>query len=113
MVWLWIFLVSALFAILTLIIWRNTDVHTDQKAWKKLEDLGASENGTYSPELVVNLPEPAKRYFNFTILPGTQLTRVAEIEMGGEIGMGTKQHPTIKPCGRIKFSHRPLALFGD
>ncbi len=43
--------------------------------------------------MVANLPDPARRYFLYTITPGTPLWTVAEITMGGELGFGSKHSP--------------------
>ncbi len=43
--------------------------------------------------MVANLPDPARRYFSFTITPGTPLYAVAEIEMTGRFSLGTKESP--------------------
>jgi len=43
--------------------------------------------------MVADLPEPARRYFLYTIQPGTPLRTVANITMAGRFGMGTKATP--------------------
>jgi len=43
--------------------------------------------------MVQDLPEPARRFFLFTIAPGTLLRTAAEIKMVGEISLGTKKEP--------------------
>jgi hypothetical protein len=43
--------------------------------------------------MVNGLPEPARRYFLFTIAPGAPLRTVAEITTHGEIGLGTRDAP--------------------
>lgn len=52
---------------------------------------------TYDPQMVAELPEPARRFFNFAIVPGTPLKSVAEITMAGELSLGTKQEPNYLP----------------
>lgn len=47
----------------------------------------------FNAELVAGLPEPARRYFLYTIAPGTPLYTVANITMIGRFGMGTKADP--------------------
>ncbi|MCI1191478.1 hypothetical protein MOJ79_06445 [Calidifontimicrobium sp. SYSU G02091] len=39
----------------------------------------------------------ARRFFRFAIAPGAPLARVAQIEMGGEIGLGTRDAPGYQP----------------
>lgn len=43
--------------------------------------------------MVRKLPEPARRFFQYAILPNTPLYTVAEISMSGKFGMGTKSSP--------------------
>ncbi|MEZ5659889.1 MAG: DUF6544 family protein [Burkholderiaceae bacterium] len=47
----------------------------------------------FDPAMVADLPEPARRFFGFAITPGTALRSVAEIEMGGEISLGSRDAP--------------------
>jgi hypothetical protein len=47
--------------------------------------------------MVEGLPESARRFFLFTIKPGTLLHTIAEIRMDGEIGLGTKDKPNYFP----------------
>ena len=47
----------------------------------------------FDPALVVDLPEPARRYFLYTIRPGTRLRTTARITMGGTLGLGTPEEP--------------------
>ena len=43
--------------------------------------------------MVADLPEPAQRFFNFVIAPGTPLWPVVEIEMGGQFSLGSRDAP--------------------
>lgn len=47
--------------------------------------------------MVADLPEPARRYFTYTIKPGTPLLPVAIIEMTGRFSLGTKEDPRYQP----------------
>ena len=87
-------LVAATLAALAL--WRAADRRTDARAWAALAGLPA-DPATFDPAIVADLPEPARRYFLYTIAPGTPLRSTARIEMGGEIGMGTKDAPGYRP----------------
>ena len=53
--------------------------------------------GSYDPAMVAGLPEPARRFFNFAIEPGTPIKTVVEITMVGELSLGTKQEPNYFP----------------
>jgi hypothetical protein len=83
-------------ALAALALWRAADRRTDARTWASLADLPQPE-GTFDPAMVANLPDPARRYFLYTIAPGTALHTTAVIEMGGEIGMGTRAAPGYRP----------------
>jgi hypothetical protein len=51
----------------------------------------------YSPDMVAGLPEPARRYFNFAIAPGTRLATVVELTMAGELSLGSQEKPDYRP----------------
>jgi hypothetical protein len=51
----------------------------------------------FSREMVVDLPDPARRFFSFVIAEGTPLHSVARIEMQGQFGMGNKADPGYLP----------------
>lgn len=46
--------------------------------------------------MVADLPEPAQRFFNFAITPGTPLLPVCEIEMEGQFSLGTRDNPNYQ-----------------
>lgn len=61
-----------------------------------LEELWESTpigNKIFQPELIVNLPEPARRYLEQAIAPGTTLASAVRLWMHGEIKLGEKWHP--------------------
>lgn len=64
----------------------------------------------FSPEMVATLPEPARRYFTFAILPGTPLWRVAEIEMRGRLGLGDRADPRYQPMRARQILAAPEGL---
>jgi hypothetical protein len=73
--------------------WRALDHQADQSAWKRLAEMESRDERVFDPAMVADLPEPARRYFNFTIRPGAPLYSVAEIDMTGELGLGSKIAP--------------------
>jgi len=83
-------------ALVFLGVWRAADRRADARAWIALASVEAP-SGVFDPERVADLPEPARRYFLYTIAPGTPLRRAAVIEMGGEIGLGTRDAPGYRP----------------
>lgn len=72
------------------------DRRADTAEWARLAALQPRAPAAYSFEMVEGLPEPARRYFNYTIQPGTPLWTVAEIDMMGRFSLGSKQTPAYK-----------------
>ncbi len=87
-------LLIALFG--SLLILRFYDWRVDQAEWKKLLSYQPANPIRYDPAIVANLPEPAQRFFNFTISSGTPLYTVAEIEMGGRFSLGSQEEPEYR-----------------
>lgn len=82
--------------LLLLQVWRKMDEKADAACWMQL----AASPGTlrvFDPAMVKDLPEAAKRFFLFTIAPGTPLHTVSEIRMRGEIGLGSRERPNYVP----------------
>ncbi|MCW8934525.1 MAG: hypothetical protein OQK98_07355 [Gammaproteobacteria bacterium] len=90
-----IYVLLALVALLlaSLLILRLLDWRADQSEWQKLTSLQPANPEQYDPSMVANLPEPARRFFNFSIAPGTPLYTVAEIDMGGQFSLGSLEKP--------------------
>lgn len=84
-------------ALLALIALRVRDTLGDRAEWRRLAALQPTNPGLYDPAMVVELPEPAQRFFNFAIKPGTPLFTVAEIDMGGEFSLGSRDKPNYRP----------------
>ena len=82
---------------LGLLILKFADQRADQAEWARLIALQPAEPAVFSPEMVADLPEPAQRYFTYTIAPGTPLLTVAEIDMRGQFGLGAKEDPSYQP----------------
>lgn len=73
--------------------WRLLDHRADRKAMHALAVSQPSQPPTFTSDMVAHLPEPARRYFLYTIKPGTPLWSVASITMAGRFGMGDKDKP--------------------
>jgi hypothetical protein len=86
-------LLSIIMAGLALSAWRYFDHRADREAVKRLTSLQPPRPANFDPAMIANLPEPARRYFLYTIQPGTTLYTVANITMAGRFGMGTKAKP--------------------
>ena len=93
MTWLIYLLGILLIVIVGLAGWRSLDHRADQAAWERLTTEQAGEKTTFNASMIAGLPEPAQRYFNFTIAKGTPLHTAVEIDMAGEIGLGPKHAP--------------------
>jgi hypothetical protein len=60
--------------------------------------------------MVADLPEPVQRFFNFAIKPGTPLLTVAEIDMGGEFSLGTRDNPNYQPMDAKQILAAPTGF---
>ncbi|MEM9014817.1 MAG: DUF6544 family protein [Pseudomonadota bacterium] len=101
-------LVGAVFAVLA--GWHAMDRRADQKAWNQLIETAMREHRFYDPAMVATLPEPARRYFAYTIQPGTPLHTVVEVDMSGKIGLGSKDAPNYKPMQAVQILAPPHGL---
>jgi hypothetical protein len=90
-------LVLVVLAIAVLLVWRHTDRRADRAEMDRLITLQPSDPQVFALDMVADLPEPARRFFNFAITEGTPLTTVALIEMKGQFGMGDKAEPGYMP----------------
>jgi hypothetical protein len=85
-----ILLFSILLAALGLRARRMMDHRADRAAMHRLAAAQPAPSACFDPAMVADLPEPARRYFLYTIQPGTPLCTVATITMTGRFGMGTR-----------------------
>ena len=81
-------------ALLALRVW---DWHCDRAQWSRLAATQPATPARFDPARVADLPEPARRFFNFAITPGTPLLTVAQIDMGGEFSLGSRAQPNYQP----------------
>lgn len=89
MMMFWLLISIILIIGVNLAIIRFNDAYTDHQQWRRLRATQPTNPSTYNPSMVDELPEPARRLFNFAISPGTPLLTVAEIEMGGQFSLGS------------------------
>ncbi|KQI71361.1 hypothetical protein AN191_13880 [Loktanella sp. 5RATIMAR09] len=94
-------LLALLFAIVlgvcTLALLALLDRQADRAEWNRLTSLQPTGPRLFAPEMVADLPEPARRYFAYMIQPGSPLLPVAEIDMTGQFSLGTKDDPRYQP----------------
>ncbi|TVR02821.1 MAG: hypothetical protein EA403_07725 [Spirochaetaceae bacterium] len=80
-------------ALLSLVALRLWDERADRVEWARLAATQPADPARFDPGMVADLPEPARRFFTFAIAPGTPLLTVAEIDMGGEFSLGSRENP--------------------
>jgi len=83
--------------LLAVVMMRILDRRADLAEWRRLLALQPVRPKLFDPEMVADLPDPARRYFEQAIAPGTPLLTVAEIDMQGRFGLGGKDRPNYRP----------------
>jgi hypothetical protein len=76
---------------------RLYDRLADAREWRRLAALQPEDPARFAPEMVEDLPDPARRFFTYAISPGAPLLPVAEIDMTGQFSLGTKDAPAYRP----------------
>ncbi|MFP7674082.1 DUF6544 family protein [Marivita sp. S0852] len=92
MIW-GLFAVTIGIALITVFVWRQLDHRADRAEMDRLIGMQLNDPPLFSPDMVADLPEPARRFFTFAIAEGTPLFTVARLEMVGQFGMGDKAAP--------------------
>ncbi|OAB60395.1 hypothetical protein AY599_20350 [Leptolyngbya valderiana BDU 20041] len=103
-------LVAVILAVAILFAWRQFDHRADGVAWDHLAELARGEGQRFDLSMVADLPEPARRYFAFTIVPGTPIRTALRIEMTGQLGNGTKDAPNHKKMQASQILAPPHGL---
>lgn len=97
-------------SLLALVALRLWDERADRMEWARLAASQPTNPDVYDPVMVADLPEPAQRFFNFAIKPGTPLLTVAEIDMGGEFSLGTRDNPNYQPMDARQILAAPTGF---
>ena len=97
-------------ALAALQAWRIADDRAAAAAWRHLATPPVHDGVRFDPAMVAGLPEPARRFFQFAIRPGTLLATVAEITMDGELSLGSKQEPGYQPMHARQILAAPRGL---
>ena len=105
MKFIYVFLALLVLLLGVLLIIRWQDWNAEQSEWKRLSSFQPANPVLYDSSMVADLPEPARRFFNFAIAAGTPLYTVAEIDMGGQFSLGSQE----KPGYQSMFAHQILA----
>lgn len=79
--------------LLVLAGWRAFDHLTDRAEMKRLHGLQPTDPKLFRYDMIADLPEPAARFFRFSIPEGTPLLSVAKIKMKGQFSLGDKNNP--------------------
>lgn len=93
----WVIIILVLAVAWALVLLRMKDLRADRSEWRRLQSFQPHSPIVFRPEMVAELPEPARRYFAFTIQPGTPILSVAEIDMRGHFSLGTKDSHKYQP----------------
>jgi len=75
----------------------HSDRTEAQRAWAELLNARVPMPEHFDPVTVAELPAAARRFFGFAIQPGTRLSSVVEVRMGGELSLGTREDPAYQP----------------
>ncbi|MEP3655642.1 MAG: DUF6544 family protein [Litorimonas sp.] len=98
------FIVFIVLLSIGLTILKNYDDLLGQLAWRKLEKVDTPlPEQSFSIDMVSDLPQPARRYFEYMITPGTPLKSSTTIEMGGRLGLGPKDRPDYMDMGAVQI----------
>lgn len=95
-----------------LLIWRWLDQQADQRVRLELiRSVNPTSTGAvFDESMISDLPEAVQRYFRYSIDIGTPLSTVAEIEMSGELCLGTKQSPNCRSMVASQLLAPPQGL---
>ena len=80
-----------------MLVWRWRDKRADKAVWRQLEALQVENPPIFDASMLDGLPDPARRYFLYTIRPGTRLYTVCRFSMHGKFGLGSKKSPNYIP----------------
>lgn len=102
-------------ALLTLVVagllgLRWSDSRTDESVWQDLAVQAGVSLVSYDPSMVDGLPEPAQRYFSYTIAPDSPLVPAVEIKMAGQIGLGSIDEPKYSAMKARQILAPPYGL---
>ncbi len=108
MKWVAILMVLALTTLVGLRVWRFADDRSLRQHWETLQRTAPTGSASrFRPEMVADLPAPVQRYFRAVIEPETVLRTVAQINMHGQISLGTKASHSYKPMRACQLLAAP------
>ena len=92
------------------LVMRLRDGRDERVARRALIGLSGGAAGVYRTDMVADLPEPAQRYFAFSIASGARLYRAVAIDMSGELGLGTIAAPGYRSMAAQQILAPPYGL---
>src|SRR6056297_1468774 len=100
-------LLASILGVCALALLALYDRWADQTEWTRLASFQPATPDLFTPAMVADLPEPARRYFTYTIQPGIPLLPVAEIDMTGQFSLGSKDDPRYQPMAARQILATP------
>lgn len=110
MTWLWIILAFLMLSVIALMIWRWSDRRTDHRTGRELVAQSRAPERIFDLSMIKNLPEPAQRYFRYSIKEGAPLVLAVAIDMHGELGLGTRDQPKYNAMKARQILAPPFGL---
>jgi hypothetical protein len=108
--WLAIALVGLALCGIALLLWRRSDTRAEKKVWDALLRQAGPVGPAFEESMIAGLPEIVQRYFRYTIAPGTPLVSVVEIQMSGQLGLGTQKDPGYQAMSAHQILSPPAGL---
>lgn len=110
MTYIWIGIAILVFVVAGLLVLRWVDIRNDEATWQGLIRQAKESSGHFDPISIEGLPEPARRYFNFSIAPGSRIVSAVELDMTGELGLGSLDDPKYSPMTARQILAPPHGL---
>jgi hypothetical protein len=110
MILLEIAVILVLLILVALLVWRMSDALRTTAAWRRLASMADASPRSFDPAMTAGLPEPARRYFAYSITPGTPLARVVELTMEGDLSLGDSRNPKRQPIRARQILAPPEGL---
>lgn len=100
-------LLPVVLVVAALAVLRLLDRRADRRERNRLVAFQPLAPELFDRAMIAGLPEPARRYFSYTIDPGAPLLRVATIEMTGLFSLGTRDDPRYRPMEALQILAAP------
>lgn len=96
--------------LISLFLLRLSDYRSDRNEWNRLLSIQPSTPALFDLTMIAGLPEPAQRFFKCVIKEGTPLLTVAEIDMGGEFSLGSREKPDYQKMEAYQILAAPAGF---